>query len=220
MKISSFLALSCLALGAAPAFSQEMPTIPAPAIHAPSASGAPSATLVDEEVLALLREKLANEVVLFMIANQNEKYAGMDQAAIDALDKQWTLEREAEKKPLISATLTNPLSSYLTMVQARSNGLFAEMLVMDSKGLNVGQSSVSSDYWQGDEDKWQKTYAVGPEAVFMDEVEFDESNKIWIMQVSLSVKDPENGKPIGAASIDINLSELQRRRAVAASLTF
>lgn len=220
MKTVSLLALSCFFLGATPAFAQEVPAMPAPALQEPSSPAAPSTASLDNEVLALLREKMANEVVIFMINNQNEKYAGMDQAAITALDQQWTHEREADKKPLISATLTNPLSSYLTMVQARSNGLITEMLVMDGKGLNVGQSSVSSDYWQGDEAKWQKTYSAGPEAVFIDEAEFDDNNKAWVVQVSFSINDPATGKPIGAVSTDINLSELQRRRAVAANLTF
>jgi hypothetical protein len=46
--------------------------------------------------------------------------------------------------------------------------MITEMFVMDAKGLNVGQSDVTSDYWQGDEAKWQKTYGAGPGVVFVD----------------------------------------------------
>ena len=35
----------------------------------------------------------------------------------------------------------------------------------DNKGLNVGQSDVTSDYWQGDEAKWKKSYKMGAGAV-------------------------------------------------------
>ena len=58
---------------------------------------------------------------------------------------------------------------------------------MDMKGLNVGQSDVTSDYWQGDEAKWQKTYGVGPSAVLIDEVEFDDSSQTYQSQVSIAV---------------------------------
>jgi hypothetical protein len=79
---------------------------------------------------------------------------------------------------------------------------------MDDKGLNVGQSDVTSDYWQGDEPKWQKTFKVGPDTVFVDKVEKDESSEQLQIQVSVSIKDPETGKVIGAVTLGINVDQL------------
>ena len=79
---------------------------------------------------------------------------------------------------------------------------------MDAKGLNVGTSDVTSDYMQGDEGKWQKTYLVGPDATFIDEVEFDESSKTFQSQVSTTVVDPATGKAIGAVTIGMNVEKL------------
>ncbi|PZO87644.1 MAG: hypothetical protein DI626_03520 [Micavibrio aeruginosavorus] len=112
-----------------------------------------TSNLIDDEVLNLIRKKVNTELVFFMLKNQNTKYANYGDDKVQELDKQWVEERKADSKPLISATLTNPLSSYLTMVQAHSYGLFTTLFVMDAKGLNVGQSDISSDYWQGDEKK-------------------------------------------------------------------
>jgi hypothetical protein len=42
--------------------------------------------------------------------------------------------------------------------------------------MNVGQSDVRSDCWQGDEAKWQQTYLKGADAIHIGEVEFDESS--------------------------------------------
>ena len=78
-------------------------------------------------------------------------------------------------------------------------------------GLNVGQSSVTSDYWQGDEDKFQKTFQVGPDAVFIDEPEYHDETKTWRVQVNLTIVDPATKAAIGAATAEINLTELQRR---------
>jgi hypothetical protein len=95
-------------------------------------------------------------------------------------------------------------------MQGRSLGLYAEIFIMDQNGLNVGQSSITSDFWQGDEAKFQKTYDVAPDAVFIDEPEFDDEMKIWRGQVNLTVTDAD-GKSIGAATVELNLTELARR---------
>lgn len=79
---------------------------------------------------------------------------------------------------------------------------------MDAKGLNVGQSDVTSDYMQGDEDKWQKTYPVGPDAVFIDEVEFDDSSGQFQSQANATVTDPATGQAIGAITLGINVEKL------------
>ena len=46
----------------------------------------------------------------------------------------------------------NAASAYLKTVQDESMGKYAEIFAMDAKGLNVAQSTLTSDYWQGDED--------------------------------------------------------------------
>ena len=167
--------------------------------------------LITQEVVAELRDALANPLVAASIAMQNEKRRGITQAQIEALDATWVQERDNTRKPLIAATLSSPLSIYLTRVQARSLGLYAEMIVMDSYGLNVGQSAITSDYWQGDEAKWQRTYPVGAYTVFIDDAEWHDETRTWRAQVSLSVADPDTGQAIGAATIELNLTELQRR---------
>ena len=84
----------------------------------------------------------------------------------------------------------------------------------DKNGLNVGQSSITSDFWQGDEDKFQKTYAVSDEATFVDEPEWDEDTKTWRDQVSFTLLDSARRK-IGAVTVELNLTELERRSAKA-----
>ena len=165
---------------------------------------------IDEAVLPELGRVLAEPIVAFAIKAQNARYTGLAQADIDALDAQWRKEHETEAQPLISAILSNPVSSYLTRVQAQSIGLYTEIFVMDDNGLNVGQSNISSDFWQGDEAKWQKTFQVGPRAIFIDEPEFREDVGIWVVQVNLAIDAADAA--IGAATFEINLTELDRRR--------
>lgn len=167
--------------------------------------------LIDEAFLAKTREWLANPIVALSVKAQNDRNKTLSQPVIDSLDKQWRAEREGTDKPLIAATLSAPLSTYLLRVQAESLGLYTEIFVMDRNGLNVGQSAPTSDYWQGDEAKFQKTFLVGSDAVFVDEAEWDDENKIWRAQLNLTLSDASGS--YGAATIEINLTEMQRRSA-------
>lgn len=164
----------------------------------------------DGALLADLRAKLTTDVVMLTLESRNAKAGGISQADIDALDKQWRAERKTDDQPLITAVLASPLSAYLLHIQAGSLGLFSEIFVMDSNGLNAGQSAITSDYWQGDEAKFQKTFDVGPDAIFIDEPEFHDGSGTWRQQVNMTIA--RDGRPVGAATIEVNLTELQRRR--------
>lgn len=155
-----------------------------------------------------LREIAQNPVLVAAIAAQNQASAGYDAAKIDELDKQWRAEVDAASKPMIDATLGNEASKYLAGVQAESAGLFTEIFATDAVGLNVAQSTVTSDYWQGDEDKFTLSFGAGADAVALGEVEQDESTQTFQSQVSITVTDPATGAPIGSITAGVDLSML------------
>ncbi len=161
--------------------------------------------LVDEQI----REWVNSDAVVSAVNAQNKNSASLDQAAIDALDKKWRAEVKGDNKSFIDSVLENSLSAFLKDKKEESQGLFSEIFVMDMKGLNVGQSDVTSDYWQGDEAKWQKTYGAGPDAILIDDVEFDDSSQSYQSQVSLTVVDPATNAPIGAVTIGVNVEALE-----------
>ncbi|MEZ5830063.1 MAG: hypothetical protein R3D05_02685 [Dongiaceae bacterium] len=158
-----------------------------------------------------MRQQLQQPVTILSVVASNERHLGVQQAEIDKLDNDWKTEAKSDDQPLIAEILSSPLSSYLLYTQAKSAGLFTEIFIMDKFGLNVGQSSVTSDYWQGDEAKFQKTFQVGPDAVFIDEPEYNDDTKTWRAQVNFTIVDPASKSAIGAATAEINLTELQRR---------
>ena len=237
MTNALLLAPLAFLLASAAAFAQDAPAAPAAptpvvepalAVEAAPAPAAPAAApsetaakpagpdplkLITPAVIADVKKLLGQPVTVISIGASNDAHGKIDQAGIDSLDKEWKAETKAEKQPLIAEMLSSPLSNYLLYLQAQSAGLYTEMFVMDDKGLNVGQSSVTSDYWQGDEGKYQKTFQVGPDAIFIDEAEFNDGDKTWRAQLNFTVVDPQSGKPIGAATIEMNLTELERRQA-------
>jgi len=151
---------------------------------------------------------LSDPVVIKAINDQNATHAGLSQADIDELDKKWRAETEAGSHPMIDGVLGNPLSKFLVEKQAASGGMITEVFVMDSKGLNVGQSGVTSDYWQGDEAKWQKSFGAGAGAIFVDEVEKDESTQTLQSQISIAISDPATNMVIGAVTLGIDVGGL------------
>jgi len=155
-----------------------------------------------------VREWMKDPLVIAAIKAQNEKTSGMSEDVILKMDKQWRAETKADKKPLIDGIAGNALSAFLKEKQAESGELISEMFVMDAIGLNVGMSNQTSDYWQGDEAKWQKSFLVGKDAIFIDEAEIDDSTSTLQAQASISIVDPDSGKVIGAVTLGFNLDAL------------
>lgn len=161
---------------------------------------------------ALVHDKLSaiasDAAIVAAVKAQNTAHAAYDAAKIDQLDKEWRAEAEKGGGTLTNSIIENATSKHLISIRDAGGGIYAEIFVMDDKGLNVGVSNMTSDYMQGDEAKWQKTYSVGPEAILIDEVKQDESSGTFVSQVSLPVNDPETKKPIGAITFGIDVEKL------------
>jgi len=155
-----------------------------------------------------LAELAAEPVLVEAVMAQNATTAAYDQAEIDALDLQWRAEVDAASRPLIEAVLANAASRRLAELAEASAGQFTEIFATDARGLNVAQSSITSDYWQGDEEKFTETFPKGADAVFLSEVEEDESTQTFQSQVSLVIVDPATGAPIGTLTVGVDLATL------------
>lgn len=135
---------------------------------------------------------------------RNGETADLTEAQIVELDNLWRAEVGTASTPTIDSVLGTGASEFLRQQVAASGGLITEIFVMDSRGLNVASSGVTSDYWQGDEDKFQQTHGVGPDAFHVGEVEFDESAQAYQGQVSFTLNDPATGATIGAVTVGLN----------------
>ena len=153
-------------------------------------------------------EKLADPAIAQAIMAQNAENAALSEAEVIALDDKWRAEVGMTSTPTIEPVMSSPVSAMLRDVRDESEGLFTEIFIMDQVGLNVAASDVTSDFWQGDEAKWQETYAVGANAMHISDVEFDESTQTYQSQVSVSIVDPATNQPIGAATFGVNVELL------------
>lgn len=155
-----------------------------------------------EFVRSTVGDMLTSPQVIAAVKAQNERHAGLSEADVIELDNRW----RAGDAALIDGALSNDLSKMLSELVTSHGGAFSEIFVMDNRGLNVGQSARTSDYWQGDEAKWRQTFLVGPDASHVSDVEEDESTQTFQVQVSLPIVD--GGQPIGAITLGVDVEYL------------
>ena len=133
---------------------------------------------------------------------QNEKGISLD--AIKVRDAEWrkVAGLDAEMKAMMNSTAAKRMSE-----MEKSQSYFFELFLMDNQGANVAMTNKTSDYWQGDEAKWQESFKGGSGAIHIGDVEFDESAQDYLVQISVPVMDA--GKAIGAITIGVNIDDLE-----------
>jgi hypothetical protein len=85
----------------------------------------------------------------------------------------------------------------------KDDPLVVEAFVMNDRGTLVCSTIETSDYWQGDEAKWQRTFVDGKDP-FVEEPAFDASSGKYAIQVSVPIA--EAGKRIGAVTLTLKLN--------------
>lgn len=144
-----------------------------------------------------------NPTIVNAVKKQNAK--NMKLADIQDTDKKWIQTVGVDE--FMSSIMNNECANYLKTVQSRY-GFILEIFVMDNKGANVAMTDKTSDYWQGDEDKFIKTYNKGNGSIHFSDEEFDESTQTYLIQVSVPVMS--NGKAIGAITFGIDLGSFDQ----------
>lgn len=154
-----------------------------------------------------VRSWLSDPIIIETLKAQNAANMRLTRPEIEALDTEWRNEVNRPSHPLIDRVLATPLSGFLREKEEEAFGSITEVFVIDAKGLNAGQSAITSDYWQGDEEKFTESFEKGPEAVFVGVARKDESTQTLQSQVSITIVD-EHNKPIGAIVVGVNLEQL------------
>ena len=167
----------------------------------------------DTDIVSLLSEDLARDLiadagVIAALEASNTAHDGLFEAELIALDDVWRREVDLSRQPTISEVTDRPGSQRLRDMVERGGGSVTEIIVMDKYGMNAAVSGVTSDYWQGDEAKFQLTFPNGADAIHVGDLELDESTGLFQVQVSRTLSDPETGVPVGAVTFGFDASIL------------
>jgi hypothetical protein len=147
-------------------------------------------------------------IIVYAVKAQNDKKISLDQ--IKLIDSEWIKIKKTKvykKNKLMDELISTPTSKWLVQKNKDSRGKYPEIFLCDNQGANVAFSKIISDYWQGDEDKWIKSFNESKGKVVFGEPEYDNSSRAMQIQISVPVKDQE--KAIGVLIVGVKFSKLK-----------
>ncbi len=87
----------------------------------------------------------------------------------------------------------------------RNLAMYSEAFLTGNKGANIGAYPATSDYWQGDEEKFKVAFNNGNGRLIITPVKFDKSSGTYAAQVAAPVVN-HKGITIGVLFVGIKLS--------------
>lgn len=143
-----------------------------------------------------------NPVVIAAVRAENAK--GTSLAEIKDRHKKWLATPGVDA--FMNSLMTNDCAKTLLSWQKEAPYL-VEIFVKDNQGANVAMTNKTTNYYHGDKDKFTKSFNHGEGAVFVSDVQFDESSQTYVVQVSVPVMDGKAA--IGVIIFGIDLDKLK-----------
>jgi hypothetical protein len=174
---------------------------------------AQDATLSQQEIEDLLGVKIRfathmafNPAVIRAVEQQNDQNLSLSE--IKNRDEIW---KNAGDKPnaLIREVTSNEVARYFQR-RVENNSAIDEVFLTDIKGANVAAYPPTSDYWQGDEEKFTLSYNDGNGKVFIGPLELDESTQKTQVQISAPIIEDE--KTIGVLILGVSVDYLKTKQ--------
>ena len=168
--------------------------VPVPAAAAPPAVPAFAVVFEDEAMPARQKELLgryAHQVLGWASTErlvrdaQQQSSQPLGRERIRQIDASW--QRGEDPEGLATSLGSNDCAQALRALLGSSHG-FGEAFVTDARGALVCMSRRTSDYWQGDEAKWSRSWAGGTGAVFVSKISHDDSTGLDLMHISAPIR--------------------------------
>ncbi len=126
----------------------------------------------------------ANSPLIYnFLIEQNNKNISLE--TIKAIDREWIAGNQNE---LAISLQENKIGKYLKE-KVLSSPLIVEAFLCDKRGAVIALFPKTTDYWQGDEDKFIKSYGNGNGRIYLGPLSFDKSTNTYSVQISVPVND-------------------------------
>ena len=150
-----------------------------------------------------------------VVANVNDTYTttGITTTAIQdeisQLDQQWrTADEAGNDRDFLVASRLNNLSASELRGYRQSLPENVEVFLTDKYGAIIASTNRTSDYYQADEDWWQKAYNNGRGGVYIGELEYDDSAKIFASNIAVPVYAAGSNRVIGVLRTTVTLQSV------------
>jgi hypothetical protein len=144
-----------------------------------------------------LAERIASDPQLVAaVAAKNASGETADE--VQRRDHEWISNpKAAQRTELTQSACADRLRGLVN-----DDSFVVEAFLMDARGALVCASRETTDYWQGDEPKWQRTYGDG-KRLFVDEAAQDVSTGLFAIQLSVLVSS--GAEKAGALTLTLKI---------------
>lgn len=151
----------------------------------------------------IVEQWAADPVVVDAVRDANAKVRSMRE--IELIDTRW--QETPGVDDFIQSILDHPAATRLRELRS-SHPELQEAFLTDRMGANVASTNKTSDFYQGDEDKFVDAYHDGAGALHIGKISRDESIQSFSVQIGVPVMD--EGKAIGVLVVTVNAEKLKR----------
>ena len=162
-----------------------------------------------EDVLAkkinvITRELAGDPLIIQAVRNSNAENKAITLKEIKRRDNKWVTTEGIDE--FIKGFISNECAERLIEFQEAKDG-YSEIFITDEKGLVVGTTNKTSDYYQADESWWVESYNGG--RPFHGEIEYDESAMSEAIAIYVPVMDPETKRIIGVMKVIVDITTIK-----------
>jgi len=136
------------------------------------------------------------------------KSRSLTKQEIDERDKKWTQAFMHNDFSYSIKLMDQEMSAQLREIKKQSQEMITEIIVTDVRGLNVAVSDMTSDYWQGDEEKFTEAFAKPANTMHFGEINYDESTKRFQLHLSVPLYSEEKFEPLGVMVFGVDVEKV------------
>ena len=144
--------------------------------------------------IELLKNIATNPQIIEIIKKFNKKNQKISISDFLKDDKKWKETKGIND--FIKPFIINECAQFLIEFQEQYDE-FPEIFITDEKGLIVGETNKTSDYYQADEQWWIEAYNDGIGKIYYGVIEYDESAHAEAIPIYIPVMDSQDKKAIG-----------------------
>ncbi|GGY74531.1 hypothetical protein GCM10011613_19970 [Cellvibrio zantedeschiae] len=162
---------------------------------------------IQKMIFPWLQKIRGNKDIIAAVIQQNAANKSKPVNQLKLIDEQWQLAFKVNNLNFPKAVVNQTISHLLGQFTASSKDLLSEIIVMDERGYNVAVADMTSDYWQGDEEKFTQVFNMPAQTIYFDKIKYDASSKRFQVQVSAPLLHPQTQKSIGAITLGVDIDK-------------
>ncbi|MCX5695285.1 MAG: ATP-binding protein [Candidatus Omnitrophica bacterium] len=161
--------------------------------------------------IVAVKEFIYDAPVKKAVRGSNIRYKKMKnmEKYIEDRDILWKAQSKPVLTPFMLRLIGNDLSRQLKEMSAfyekqEGHKVFAEIFITNKYGANIAQSAKTTDFYQADEEWWQKAKEKG---LYVGEIGYDDSSGVYSTDLGIRLDD-EAGNFIGVVKAVVNMEDV------------